>query len=63
MVKFAFPTKNTAIPTKNSETFSTVTENQTQAGLKVFQGERHMAADNKFLGHFDLMCIQPAPCT
>merc|ERR1712083_783108 len=53
--------KNTAIPTKKSETFSTAAENQTQVGIKVFQGERDMAADNKFLGHFDLVGIPPAP--
>merc|ERR1712241_384700 len=53
--------KNTAIPTKKSETFSTAAENQTQVGIKVFQGERDMAADNKFLGHFDLVGIPPPP--
>jgi molecular chaperone DnaK (HSP70) len=53
--------KNTAIPTKKSETFSTAADNQTQVGIKVFQGERDMAADNKFLGHFDLVGIPPAP--
>merc|ERR1712113_1176111 len=53
--------KNTAIPTKKGETFSTAAENQTQVGIKVFQGERDMAADNKFLGHFDLVGIPPAP--
>merc|ERR1712038_1933711 len=53
--------KTTAIPTKKSETFSTAAENQTQVGIKVFQGERDMAADNKFLGHFDLVGIPPAP--
>merc|ERR1711902_14215 len=53
--------KNTAIPTKKSETFSTAAENQTQVGIKVFQGERDMVADNKFLGHFDLVGIPPAP--
>merc|ERR1712228_974089 len=53
--------KNTAIPTKKAETFSTAAENQTQVGIKVFQGERDMAADNKFLGHFDLVGVPPAP--
>merc|ERR1712217_687992 len=53
--------KNTAIPTKKTETFSTAAENQTQVGIKVFQGERDMAADNKFLGHFDLVGVPPAP--
>ena len=53
--------KNTAIPTKKSETFSTAADNQTQVGIKVFQGERDMAADNKFLGHFDLVGVPPAP--
>jgi len=53
--------KNTAIPTKKSEVFSTAADNQTQVGIKVYQGEREMAADNKFLGHFDLIGIPPAP--
>eukprot|EP01084_Bolivina_argentea_P044191 81353_1 len=53
--------KNTAIPTKKGETFSTAADNQTQVGIKVYQGERDMAADNKFLGHFDLIGIPPAP--
>jgi len=53
--------KNTPIPTKKTETFSTAADNQTQVGIKVFQGERDMAADNKFLGHFDLVGIPPAP--
>jgi molecular chaperone DnaK (HSP70) len=53
--------KNTAIPTKKSEVFSTAGDNQTQVGIKVYQGEREMAADNKFLGHFDLVGIPPAP--
>ena len=53
--------KNTAIPTKKSEVFSTAADNQTQVGIKVFQGEREMAADNKFLGHFDLVGLPPAP--
>jgi len=53
--------KNTPIPTKKTETFSTASDNQTQVGIKVFQGEREMAVDNKFLGHFDLVGIPPAP--
>merc|ERR1711879_60236 len=53
--------KNTAIPTKKSEVFSTAVDNQSQVGIKVFQGEREMAADNKNLGSFDLVGIPPAP--
>jgi len=53
--------KNTAIPTKKSEVFSTAVDNQSQVGIKVFQGEREMAADNKALGSFDLVGIPPAP--
>merc|ERR1711972_1307833 len=53
--------KNTAIPTKKSEVFSTAVDNQSQVGIKVFQGEREMAADNKLLGTFDLVGIPPAP--
>merc|ERR1719295_1086484 len=53
--------KNTAIPTKKSETFSTAVDNRDSDQIKVFQGERDMAADNKFLGHFDLVGIPPAP--
>jgi len=52
--------KNTAIPTKKSEVFSTAVDNQTQVGIKVSQGEREMAADNKLLGSFDLVGIPPA---
>ena len=53
--------KNTTIPTKKSQVYSTAADNQTQVGIKVFQGEREMAIDNQMLGQFDLVGIPPAP--
>ncbi len=53
--------KNTTIPTRKSQIFSTAADNQSAVTIRVFQGERDMAADNKLLGQFDLVGIPPAP--
>jgi len=60
-IKTALIQRNTTIPTKKSQTFSTAEDNQGAVTIHVLQGEREMATDNKSLGRFDLMGIPPAP--
>lgn len=53
--------RNTTIPTKKSQTFSTAADGQTAIEVKIFQGERELVRDNKLLGNFNLVGIPPAP--
>merc|ERR1739841_249367 len=53
--------RNTTIPTKKTQVYSTAEDNQQAVTIRVFQGEREMASDNKMLGQFDLVGIPPAP--
>jgi molecular chaperone DnaK len=53
--------RNTTVPTKKSQVYSTAADNQTTVTIRVFQGEREMVSDNKLLGQFDLSGIPPAP--
>lgn len=53
--------RNTTIPTKKSQVYSTAADNQTQVTISVFQGEREIARDNKLMGNFDLVGIPPSP--
>ena len=53
--------RNTTIPTKKQQVYSTAADGQTQVSIRIFQGEREMANDNKFMGQFELVGIAPAP--
>ena len=56
-----FISRNTTIPTKKSQIFSTAADGQTATEVKIFQGERELVRDNKLLGNFNLVGIPPAP--